>query len=102
MSVRLVEFLVSNVESFPKLAEVVLPLLTKIDQGHGLYFHDEVSEIIDKHSELFLSMLYAVLPDEVSNWPYGIGDVLEKIGDANSNSRSDTRFRELKRKWSAR
>jgi len=102
MSLRLVELLISSPECFPKLAEVVLPLLTKIEQGHRLYFRDEVNEIIDKHSALFLNMLHAILPDEVSDWPYGIGDVLERIGKADNNLLSDTQLLEIKRKWDAR
>lgn len=104
MSIGLVELLVSNVEAFPGLAELVLPLLTKIDQPHGHYFADKVKvdAIIDKYSDPFLGVLHAVLPDKVINWPYGIGDLLEKIGDANSDLLADPRLQELKRKWSAR
>jgi len=104
MSIRLCEVLLSNSESFPELVDVVLPLLTKITRGIGLYLHlrDEVNDIIEKHPERLLTLLHVVLSDEVSDWPYGIGDVLEKIGAADSSLLSDTRLQELKRKWSAR
>ena len=35
-------------------------------------------------------------------WPYDIGDVLEKIGAADSDLLSDPRLQELNRKWSTR
>jgi hypothetical protein len=104
MSIRLCGLLVSSGDSFPDLAEVVQPLLTKIGRGHSLHLdsREEVPGIIDKHPESFLKMLYTVLPDEVFDWPYGIGDVLEKIGESNSDLLSDARLQELKRKWNAR
>ncbi len=102
MSVRLYELLCSSGENFLELAEVVLPLLTKIDPGLGLRLHlqDEDSNI-DKHPERFLKLLCIILSDEVSGWPYGIEDVLEKIGETDSNLLSDTRLQELKQKWNA-
>lgn len=104
MSVRLCELLLSNGESFPELVDAVLPLLTKIDRGVGLHLHlrDEASDIINKHPERLLKLLHAVLSDDVSGWPYGIGDVIDRIGEADSALLSDARLRELKRKWNAR
>ena len=104
MSVRLCELLLSNGESFRELVDAVLPLLTKIARGVGLHLHlrDEASDIINKHPERLLKLLHAVLSDDVSGWPYGIGDVIDKIGEADSALLSDARLRELKRKWNAR
>lgn len=104
MSVRLCELLLSNRESFPELLDVVLPFLTKIDRGHGPDFEVQVefSRIVEKHPERFLGMLHTILSDDVSEWPYGIGDVLEKIGEADRKLLSDARLQELKRKWNAR
>ena len=101
---RLCELLLSNSEVFPKLVDVVLPFLTKIIRGVGLDLlpPDKGGDIIDKHSERLLTLLHAVLPDEVSDWPYGVEDVLEKIGAADGTLLSDTRLQRLKRKWGAR
>jgi hypothetical protein len=66
MSRALVELLVSNVGVFSTLAEIVLPLLTKIDHADGLYFGDRVHAIVDQQPSVFLDVLQAVLPDEAS------------------------------------
>jgi hypothetical protein len=103
MSVRLCELLLSNSDTFPELVDFVLPFLTKITRGVGLlHLRSEASDIFDKHAKRLLTLLHAVLPDDVSSWPYGIGDVLEKIGTTDSELLSDTRLQELKRKWNAR
>jgi hypothetical protein len=104
MSIRLCELVLSNSESFLTLVDVILPFLTKINRDFGLHLHLQYgdSDIINKHPERLLTLLYAILSDEVSEWPYGIEDVLEKIGAADSDLLSDTRLQELKRKWNAR
>ena len=104
MSIRLCELLLASTESFPDLIDAVLPLLTKITGGIGLHLNvqNEVSRIIDKCPERLLTLLDVVLSDDVADWPYGIGDVLEKIGAADNNLLLDERFQGLNRKWSAR
>ncbi len=104
MSISLCEVVLSNSESFPELVDVVLPFLTKSARGVALHLHlpDEASDIIKKHAKCLLTLLHVGLPDDGSDWPYGMGDVLEKIGAADSGLRSDTRLRELNRKWTAR
>jgi len=104
MSTCLCRLVLSSGESFPELTDAVLPLLTKIDQNAHLHSHlqGNNSNIINNHPKHVLKLLYAVLPDEVSAWPYGIGGVLEKIGEADNGLRSDRQLRELRLKWNAR
>jgi hypothetical protein len=102
MSIRLCELLLSNNETFSKLVDAVLPLFTKITRGFHLYLRGDAGVIIDNHPERLLTVLHMVLPDEVSDWPYDIGDVLERIGAADSNLLSDTRLQGLMRKWRGR
>jgi len=104
MSLCLVKVLLSSGKCLPELADVVLPLLTKVNQGRwpALHFRDEVRGVIDQHPVRFLAMLHTILPDQVASWPYDTGDVLEKIAEADSDLLSEKQFRELKRKWDAR
>ena len=104
MSIRLCELLLSNSETLSKLVDIVLPFLTKITRGVSidLLLSGKGGDIIDKHPGRLLTLLHAVLPDEVSDWPYGVEDVLEKIGAADATLLSDTRLQRLKRKWNAR
>lgn len=103
MSARLCDVLLSNAESFAKLIDVVLTFLTKIERAVDLHWHlrNDAADIVDKHAERVLTLLYTVLPDNASNWPYGIGDIIEKLGANDSALRLDPRFEVLKRRWKA-
>lgn len=81
-----------------------MPLLTAIDRNRFLP-HDLLEAkdgVVDKYPQLVLAILHAVLSDNVANWPYGIGDVLQRIGEADKNLRVDERLLELNRKWNSR
>jgi hypothetical protein len=103
MSARLCELLISDSVAFQELADVVLPFLTKITRDVGLHFHlhGESSGIIKECPKPLLAVLYTILPEHVSDWPYGIWEILEKIVAADSGLLSDERFRELQRRWNA-
>lgn len=104
ISGRLCELVFSNEERFPELSEIVLPLLTKIDGGHLMLpnLRRSKDNIVDLYPHQTLALLYAVLPDNVSTWPYGIEDTIMRIGEADSTLNTDERFLELKRKWDSR
>ena len=59
-------------------------------------------EIPDLYPRQALALLYAVLPDNVSAWPYGIQDWLRHIAEADSTLKTDERFLELQLKWDSR
>ena len=104
MTVRLCELLVSHRETFAVLIDAVSPLLTKIIDGTGLHIHlrSEANEIVKAYPERFLHLLHTVLPDDIRNWPYGIGDMLELITEADATLLKDARLHELRRAWNAR
>lgn len=104
ISASLCNLVFENPGRFSEVAPVVLPLLTRIDLEHlslhGLYQSGE--EIAKLHPNLILTLLAAVLPDEVKVWPYGIENVLDQIAVADADLRADERLIELNRKWNAR
>lgn len=104
MTVRLCELLVSHREAFGALIDAVLPLLTKITDGPALHidFRSEVNEIVKAYPERFLQLLYTVLSEDVRSWPYGIGDTINKIVEADNALATDARLLDLRRKWDAR
>jgi hypothetical protein len=104
ISARLCELGFSSKERFPELAEIVLPLLSKIDGGHLMLpiLQGSKDNVADLYPYETLSLLHAVLPDNVSAWPYGIEDTLIRIGEADNALNTDERFLELKRKWDFR
>lgn len=104
MSARLCEVLLSNADGFPALVDVVLQFLTRLTQAVGLHLHfgDNIARIVENHAGLLLRLLHAVLPEDVSDWPYGVGDVLVQIAEADAGLISDARLQELRRRWDAR
>lgn len=104
MSARLCELLLTNQETFAALIDIVLPFLTTIKQDVGIHFHlsNEASDIIEKSPESLLKLLHAVLADTAVDWPYGTGDVLNKIGEVDKRLLTDPRLIDLKRKWNNR
>lgn len=105
ISARLCDLAFSNDDQFPILAEIVLPLLTKIGHGHHMMLpnlRQSKDNIVDLYPRHTLSLLYAVLPDDVTAWPYGIEDTLMRIGEAESKLNTDKRYIELKRIWDSR
>ena len=43
-----------------------------------------------------------VLSENSAKWPYGVDEILAKIGEAKPSLLNDVRLIELKRRWSAR
>ena len=104
VSARLCEIAFSDKTLFKELAELVLPLLTKIEQGDLMLpnLRRDKNNIVDLHPNETLALLHAVLPDNVAEWPYGIDSTFERIGEADTNLNNDERLLELKRRWDSR
>lgn len=100
MLVPLCNLVFSNEELFPELVEIILPLLTKLDD-HAWRL-DQTQDCAQKHPRPTLDLLYAVLPDNVSSWPYGIGDIFAAISEGEPALKTDDKFLELKRRWDSR
>ena len=104
ISARLCGLAFSNVERFPEIAEIVLPLLTTIDRDHLMLpnLRKSKDNIVDLYPQQTLALLHAVLPDNVTAWPYGIEATLHRIGEADESLRLDERLLELNRRWNSR
>lgn len=104
VSARLCDIAFSDQEHFPEMAAIILPLLTKIDQGHLMLpnLRRSKDNIADLYPSETLALLHAVLPENVGAWPYGIDSTLERIGEADHALDRDERLIELKRRWNAR
>jgi hypothetical protein len=104
MSARLCEVLLASANGLPALVDAVLSFLTKLTQAAGLHFFfgDDLAGIVNIHAELLLRLLYTVLPEDASEWPYGVVDLLDKIAEAHARLVSDARLQELRRRWNCR
>lgn len=104
MSARLCDLLLSNAECFSQLVDTVLPLLTEITGAVDVHWHlrGDAASIIDERPERLIALLHTVLSDDVADWPYGVGDIIERLRAADKNLLSDARLQELLRKWKAK
>ncbi|HDZ9131565.1 TPA: SIR2 family protein [Vibrio cholerae] len=100
VSSRLCEIAFWSESDFVKVAQLILPLLTKFDRNHHLHIHG--NDLAKEHPAEFLSILDAVLPDDINIWPYGVGDYIEELSETNAELRKDERLIELRRKWDSR
>lgn len=94
----------SDADNFSEIADIILPLVTEINQEH-IVLHNlrrAKNDIVDQSPEKVLALLFAVLPENVSAWPYGIEATLDGIGAADPSLLNDARLVELKRRWNAR
>jgi SIR2-like domain len=104
ISAKLCDLVFSDDAIFSIVADTILPLLTRVEtDGFFLpHLRDTKSEIIEKFPEKMLALLWAVLPENATKWPYRIGDVLPKIEEALPSLQKDSRLIELNRRWNAR
>lgn len=103
-SASLCDLAFSDAERFQEISEIILPLLTKIDQGNRIHltFPLTNNDIFEQHPKETLAIMHAVLPDDVGGWPYGANEILNRISNTNELLATDERLVELKRKWNAR
>ncbi len=94
----------SDEKDFPAIVDIIIPLIIQSGEEHlSLHGLEEAKDrIVDKHPEKMLALLFAVLPEAVATWPYGIDRILEQIGIADPSLLKDPRLVELKRRWSGR
>ena len=105
VSVRLAELAFSQDKDFPEYVDAVLPLVIRIDQDHmrlpTLHRSPEHS-VIETFPTKTLELLSAILPDDARRWPYGMDEVLRRIGVADPALLNDERLVALNRTWNAR
>ncbi|OWY03554.1 hypothetical protein B6V75_08975 [Thioclava sp. F1Mire-8] len=103
-SARLIELAFSDEDSFMAISEAILPLISKIERDQIVLPSIRRGEgnIVDKHPERVLEILYLALPENANSWPYEIDATLGHIATAAPSLRSDRRWIELMRRWNAR
>jgi hypothetical protein len=104
VSKRLFDLAFVDKDIFSELAEAILPLLTEISDQYYLFkiLEQPFVGIVTAYPLETLSLIYAVLPENVTDWPYNISKILEILSNAREIIRSDAKFIELKRKWDSR
>ena len=101
ITANLIKLAFSNAANFSKIVDLVLPFVAEIERNfHGFYsLEKKKSDIVDQYPEKTLKLVHGVLTENVSEWPYGVEEVLERIGIADPALLKDRRLVELKRRW---
>jgi hypothetical protein len=104
VSARLCNLAFSDEAIFQNIIDIILPLVSEIGQAHATLhnLNRSGSTIVARFPEKTLALLFAVLPQNVSTWPYNIPQVLERIGEVQPELLKDNRLVELRRRWNAR
>jgi hypothetical protein len=99
VSAKLTELAFAQGDRFPSYVDYILPLLVPIDQDYISLptLRREQDNLVDKYPERTLALLHAVLSDNARQWPYGISEVLDRIGKADSRLLTDGRLIKLNR-----
>lgn len=104
VSARLCNLAFASVDLFPKIVEVIVSLVSVIEDEHFIApnLGHAQDEIVIQYPHQTLALLFAILSTNAAVWPYDIGEVLDRIGNAESSLRNDSRLIELQRRWNTR
>jgi hypothetical protein len=104
ISSHLCQVALSNKSEFPRVADTVEGLVGRTNQNslHLYGMRNSEDSVIEKFPKRALDFFYIILPENVSEWPYGFGEVLERIGEADKALCHNDHFIDLKRRWDAR
>ncbi len=102
--IGLISLAFADESEFLQLSKAIIPFLDEIkqDYGYSLLYGADKYGIVDKHPARVFEILFAVLPQNVNQWPYDIKKIMAHIGTANPALQRDKRFIELELRMSSR
>jgi hypothetical protein len=100
---RLVDLSLSSLSAFPRVIGVVLQLVGPVEREDMLMATEERwNKIAQQYPNEVLALLFAMLSDQASHWPYRVEKVLQDIESSCPSLSNDARLTELKRRWDSR
>lgn len=104
MTRLLCRILFVNARVFGHLVNPVGSFLTRLPDGQHAHLdvHDGLPEISQQYPLELADVLFNVLPNSTSDWPYGIGNVLNNISESDADTSSNQQLRDLLLRWKAR
>lgn len=99
VSKLLLDFAFGQEADFPRVAAAILPHLSKIRDRHLILPTSlrKGHQLFQKHPDMIVTLLFAILSDDVTMWPDDIGDVLERLHELTPNNQKLVALRSL---WS--
>jgi len=101
---RLCEVALHDADHFPELLDAVIPRMSRPD-GSGStvpHFGADAEKVLKQFPEKFLTMVWEILPEDATKWPYGTNATVDLIGETDPALLHDARLIELRRRWNAR
>lgn len=104
ISAKLCDLAFTSKATFAAIAEIVLPLVTKVDEEGVFLPHlrKTKDEIVGRYPDKTLTLLWAILPVNAAKWPYGVEEILAMLGEVKPSLLKNKNLVELKRRWNAR
>jgi hypothetical protein len=101
---RLCEVALDDEDHFPELLDAALPLMSRPDGTSSIvpHFSDRAQNVLRRFPKKFLMMLWEILPEDATKWPYGIDGTIDLIAATDTALLHNARLIELKRRWNAR
>ncbi|MGV1793560.1 SIR2 family protein [Rhizobium sp. A37_96] len=100
VSARLADLALASGDLFPQVVPVIVPRLVPVRQDvlRGIsHQNGEADHPARLYPAAMLDLLWAILGEDVSQWPYRVEDVLEILAEAPA-TRGDPRLSELRRR----
>ena len=95
---RLVDLAVSMPDRFPEIVAAILPRLVRIvGMPWGVSFVAIEATIVERHPRTLLDLLWVVLAEEPTKWPYKTTEILAQLAEQ-AETRHDPRLAELRRR----
>jgi hypothetical protein len=81
----------------------VTDLVARVSDQHLILanLQEEDSVLMKTHPKQVLALLSAILPAEISKWPYGMEGILDRLQQADASLLKDDRMIDLKRRLAA-
>ncbi|MDF1848783.1 MAG: SIR2 family protein [Parvibaculaceae bacterium] len=97
ISGRLADLAIHQERNFPEVVSAVVPLIMRPDDGAlTLYrLRSADSGVMRSHPDATLTLLYAMLAEDSSRWPYGAREILKELGKQKPKLMDDPRMAEL-------
>jgi hypothetical protein len=103
ISAKIYDLAFSCRSNFPKMVEVILPLVTELQKNSHIHLNILAEDnVFSKYPNESLTLLHKALPSDITAWPYDTESVLKKIEESNAELSSDKRLVELFRLWNSR
>ena len=89
------ELLTTNATLMDMFFDSALPHLVPLNQHVHLYFRDE-DQLVEQRPRQLLKVIAAILPTDITLWPYGLTQLLDRLVEADGSLIDDLGFQRIR------